>query len=78
VKRSTSEPSAVADACSGLPPLMLLREVTAFLRIHERTARRLIAQGRIKALRSREAGSSRVLVARAEVARYLESLAGAA
>jgi excisionase family DNA binding protein len=75
--RADPLPEWVADACRDLPPLMKLEEVSITLRAHARTVRRLIAAGRLKAIRSRVAGSSRVLVARAEVARYLESLGAA-
>ena len=35
----------------------------------------MIAVGRLKALRARESGSSRVLIPRVEIERYLRSLA---
>lgn len=50
-------------------------ELSTYLRTDPRTIRRWCAQGRIRALRNRETGSSRVKVARYEVGRYLESLA---
>jgi excisionase family DNA binding protein len=75
---AAAAPAWVTDATAHLPPLLRINEVGAALRTHVRTVRRLIAAGRIRALRSREAGSSRVLVPRAEVARYLQSLAGGA
>ena len=76
---ATKHPGKTADwatdTAAGLPPLATVDEVSAVLRMHPRTCKRRIAAGRLKAIRSRIAGSSRVLVARAAVAAYLASLA---
>lgn len=72
---STEPPAWVVDATRDLPPLLRLKEVCAALRVHDRTVRRLIKSGRLHALKYGEAGSSRIIVPRAEIARYLLSLA---
>lgn len=50
---------------------LTLAEAAELLRCHPRTVRRLIATGRLRALRLSLRGSSKVLVARAEAERFL-------
>jgi excisionase family DNA binding protein len=64
----------VEDAIGQLKPLATLKEVAGVLRTSERNVHRMVADGRLHAVRSRAGGSSRVLIARTEVARYLRSL----
>jgi excisionase family DNA binding protein len=64
----------IEDATRDLPALLLVGEAGAALRAHPRTIRRMIAAGRLQAVRSREGGSSRVLVPRDSIRRYLETL----
>lgn len=64
----------IADAVGTLAPLATVAETCAVLRTSTRNLRRMIATGRLKALRARESGSSRVLVPRVEIERFLRSL----
>lgn len=64
----------IDETVSALPPLARIGEVCELLRIDERTARRLVASGTLRAVKARETGSARLLFPRAEVARYLSAL----
>jgi excisionase family DNA binding protein len=64
----------IQDAMQGLPPILRLAEVAALTRTSVRTLQRHIASGRLRTLKAVEEGPSRVLVARAEVGRFLESM----
>ena len=65
----------ISEAVAALKPLATLNEASAVLRTSPRNLRRLIASGRIQSLRATDTGSSRVLIPRAEVARYLRTIA---
>jgi len=71
-------PDWIAETISGLPALTTAAEASAVLRTTPRNLRRHIAAGRIRAIRAEESGSSRVLVPRAELERFLRACAGAA
>jgi excisionase family DNA binding protein len=60
-----------------LKPLATVAETCGVLRTSSRNLRRMIATGRLKAIRARERGSSRVLVPRVEIENYLRTLDGA-
>jgi len=64
----------IADVVAGLAPLCTASEAANALRMSPRNLRRLIVQGRIGALREKTTGSSRVLIPRVEIERYLRSL----
>lgn len=64
----------IADAVGTLKPLATVNETCAVLRTSTRNLRRMIATGRLKSVRARESGSSRVLVPRVEIEHYLRSL----
>jgi excisionase family DNA binding protein len=64
----------IADAVGALKPLATVNEACDVLRTSSRNLRRMIATGRLKALRARESGSSRVLIPRVEIESYLRSL----
>jgi excisionase family DNA binding protein len=64
----------IADTVASLAPLTTASEAAAALRTSPRNLRRMIADGRICAVRAKETGSSRVLIARVEIARYLRGL----
>jgi excisionase family DNA binding protein len=64
----------VADVVAKLHPLCTAGEAANALRTSTRNLRRMIADGRLGAVRAVESGSSRVLVPRAEIERYLRSL----
>jgi len=66
----------LAEIAAILPLLATIVEVADLLRVNPRTLKRYIASGRIRSVRA-DAGSSRVLIPRAEVERYLRGLAGA-
>ena len=65
----------VRDVITMLPPLATISETAETLRMSRRTVSRLLAQGRLDAVRTGVGGgSSRVLIARAELARFLRRL----
>lgn len=66
----------VDEALAGTPALLTVEETIGILRMSRRSFYRLLSTGRINAFRASETGSSRNLVPRSEVARYLRSLAG--
>jgi excisionase family DNA binding protein len=70
----TAHADWIADAVSALRPLATVNETCAVLRTSTRNLRRMIATGRLRAVRSRVGGSSRVLVPRVEIETYLRSL----
>lgn len=74
----SQHPDWIAEVVGALPLLATANEAARALRTTPRNLRRMIAAGRITAVRSRESGSSRVLVPRAAIASYLASCAGAA
>lgn len=61
----------IADIIAGLAPLVTASEAATALRTSTRTLRRMVVDGRIGALRAKEAGSSRVLIPRCEIESYL-------
>jgi len=65
----------VDDAVAGLPPLCTTAEVLGVLRISRRHLYRLVAAGRIEAVKPRARGASRLLIPRAALRGYLEGLA---
>jgi excisionase family DNA binding protein len=65
---------AFSEIEKSLPALLTASEAANLLRTSPRNLRRLIVAGRIASLRERETGSSRVLIPRAEIGRYLTSL----
>lgn len=64
----------IADTVSQLQPLTTTKEAAAALRTSPRNLRRMIVDGRINAVRAQDAGSSRVLIPRTEIGRYLRGL----
>ena len=66
----------VAETVSGLKPLATAAEASAALRTSPRNLRRHIAAGRLRAIRAEESGSSRVLIPRCEIERFLRACAG--
>lgn len=71
-------PDWVDEALATAPPLLTVLEAAVLLRMSRRQFYRLLSVGRIKAFRSTESGSSRNLVPKTEIARYLRTLAGEA
>jgi excisionase family DNA binding protein len=63
----------IQDAIENLPASMTVDEARAALRMSRRNFYRLTATGRIRARRAVERGSSRLLIPRAELVRYLKS-----
>jgi excisionase family DNA binding protein len=65
----------VRDVVAKLPPLATISEAAEALRMSRRNVSRLLARGRLDAVRTGVGGgSSRVLIARAEIARFLRGL----
>jgi excisionase family DNA binding protein len=67
----------ISETCASLKPLATAAEAADTLRVSKRTLARYVATGRIKAIRGDDAGSSRVLIPRSEVERFLRGLAAA-
>jgi excisionase family DNA binding protein len=65
----------ISETVSTLAPICTAAEAAAVLRTTTRNLRRMVARGRINAVRACDGGSSRVLIPRAEIGRYLRSLA---
>jgi len=63
------------DALADFPGLLDADEACRALRIHRRKLNSLVADERLRAVRHAEGGSSRLLVTRESVARYLRSIA---
>lgn len=64
----------ITEIENSLPALATADEAAKALRMSGRNLRRLVVAGRITALRAKESSTSRVLIPRAEVGRYLRSL----
>jgi len=75
---STPHTDWISDVVADLPALATAAETSKALRTSPRNLRRHIAAGRLVAIRAEESGSSRVLVPRAEIERFLRACAGAA
>jgi excisionase family DNA binding protein len=67
----------IQDIVGDLPRLATVTETAKTLRMSARNVRRLVARGQLAVVRTGVGGSSRVLVARAEIARFLLALEGA-
>ena len=73
--RKSVVPSFLDGAAENLPPIARIGEVAAFLRVDERTVRRLCDSGRLGALQSAPGrGSSRILIPRRAVEAYLAAI----
>jgi excisionase family DNA binding protein len=64
----------IQDVVAKLPPLMTVSETAKALRMSARNVSRNVARGRLVTVRTGVGGGSRVLIARAEVARFLRRL----
>ena len=64
----------VDDVVAELPSLVPADEAMRVLHVSRRTLGRLLATGRLRGHRPCESGSSRVLIPRAELKRYLQSM----
>ncbi|HVW26229.1 MAG TPA: hypothetical protein VHC69_12725 [Polyangiaceae bacterium] len=72
--QAPTEPPWVAEAIRDLPPICKLPEVARVTRFSVRHLRRYIDAGQLRTLRATTGGSSRLLVARAEVGRFLAGM----
>ncbi len=77
-QKSTNAPEWVTETLSGLPDLLTVAEVCATLRCAPRTVYRYIDRGRLKGVRPQESGSSKLLIPRGSVGKFLTSLEGTA
>jgi len=67
----------IQDVVSELPRLLTTSEAAKVLRMSPRNIARIIVRGRLKTVRTGSGGgSSRVLIARAEMASFLQRLDG--
>jgi excisionase family DNA binding protein len=71
---STKKLDWVADIVEGLPALLNVKEAAAILRNTPRSVHRMIASAKLHGVKYAEGGSSRTLIPRAELERYLRSL----
>jgi excisionase family DNA binding protein len=71
---TTVESDWVAAAVGHLPSLVTVAEVVAVLRLSRRHLYRLVAAGKLMAVRHTEGGSSPLLIPRASIERYLRGL----
>lgn len=72
--RKTEMPEWIAEAIAPLPPIATAAEVCAVLRVSRAKVSRLVTTGELRAVRTRESGSARVLIPREAVAAYLATL----
>jgi excisionase family DNA binding protein len=70
-------PDWIVDALTAAPPILTIREAAALTRVSDRQLRRFIVAGQIAALKTSASGPGRVLFARAEIGRFLQSMADA-
>ncbi len=73
----TAAPDWIEDTLEDLPPLCTTAEAVSLLRTSRRNLYRMVARGRLNALRQESSGSSRLLFPRSELARFLRSMEGA-
>lgn len=64
----------VTETLAGTPAIMTVEELVSLLRVSRRQVYRLLSNGRIHAVKQAEGGSSRHLVPRSSVEKYLRSL----
>jgi excisionase family DNA binding protein len=64
----------ISDALAAVPAIVTADEAMSVLRMSRRNFYRLTSRGVIRAHRAREAGSSRLLIPRSELERYLRGL----
>ena len=67
-------PKWAGDAVAHLPQIIPIREVAEFLNRSRRQLRRDIRRGRLRALKTSQSGSGRVLVTRAALAQFVANL----
>ena len=72
---SDSDPAWIQDLAASLPPMLSLAETAELLRIHERTVHRMLRDGRLRSIRRVPLPGARHLIPRAELVRYLATLA---
>lgn len=77
MEEDTRDPVA-RSAVAGLAPLVTLEDAAAFFHVTTRTVRRWIRAGKLSACRTAPTGSGRVLIARADVERFLAELGSSA
>jgi len=67
-------PDWALDLVKDLPLLVTKKEASKFLRRSERSLQRDVNGGRLRALKTGNAGSARVLFARTELARFISTM----
>jgi len=72
-EKPEAPPAWIVEALAGLPPLLTVTEATNVLRMSRRNFFRLLSLGKISTIRT-GANSSKHLIARGELERYLRSL----
>lgn len=66
-------PEHLRELSERLPLTLTLKEAAEHMKMHKRTVQRLIADGELKATRSRLSGGSRIIITRSEVVRWFAS-----
>ncbi len=64
----------VAEALAGLPALLTVQEAMPVIRTSRRQFYRLVASGKIHAIKATEAQPGRLLIPRGSLEKYLRSL----
>jgi excisionase family DNA binding protein len=64
----------ISDVVRDLKPIATIEESAAALRRSTRSVRRLVASGQLDAVRTAEAGSSRVLIPRRAIEKFLRGV----
>ena len=72
--RASTVNAWVRDTVAGLPATVTTDEACEALRMSRRNLYRIVAAGKLHARKTAEAGSSRLLIPRAEIERYLRNL----
>ena len=76
ISKAPSAADWVTEALKDAPAILKSAEACAILRTGRRNLYRMVAAGRLDGVRAHDSGSSRLLIPRASLERYLRSLGG--
>lgn len=77
-KPDTQVQGWITEALADLPPIVTVEEAADVIRTTRRNLYRMVAAGRLHAVKAAEGGSGRLLIPRASLEKYLRRLDGAA
>lgn len=66
----------IGETVANLPPLVTVSEAISLLRLSRRHFYRLLAAGRLHAVKTADGGSSKHLIPKSSLEKYLRSLEG--